>query len=271
MSLPSLGWAASSGATTERGGIQWVADWESAIDQAQVEGRVIMVDFFTTWCGWCKRLDRETYADPRVADRCRSLIAVKVDGDRRRDLAKQYGVTGYPTIGFLHPDGRPLQIAVGFQSADNFVALLDRLLDRKSEEFILRQRLMDHPELIDVRSDLASLLAARGEVGEALAHLDTLLAARRELGKDQYWELSLAKGKALLALGNAREARRPLKDFVKHQKNSPRIAEALFLLGEACLSDGDRKEARKCFRKLLELRSEGWIATRSRERLAGLG
>jgi thiol-disulfide isomerase/thioredoxin len=251
--------------------IVWAADWDSALEQAQIEGRIVMVDFFTTWCGWCKRLDRETYADPRVTERCGALIAVKVDGDRRRDLAKRYGVTGYPTIGFLHADGTPLQMVVGFQSAGNFVATLDRLLDRKSEEFVLRQRLRDHPELVDVRSDLATLLAARGDATGAVAQLDTLLAARDALGKDQYWELSLARAKALLALGRSHDARDPLKEYVKHQKKSPRLPEALYLLGEACFSDGDRKEARKSFRKLLEIRGEGWLAARCKERLADLG
>ncbi len=253
------------------GGIAWAENWDSALEQAQVEGRIVMVDFYTTWCGWCKRLDRDTYSDAGVIDRCRKLVAVKVDGERRADLARKYGVTGYPTIGFLHPDGRPLQMVVGYQKADPFAEMLDRLLDRKSDAFILRQRLKDHPDLIDVRADLAALLLGQGEAGEALAQLDTLLEASGKMDKERYWEFTLARGKALLATGDAREAKRSLKDFVKHQKQSPRLAEALYYLGESAAAEGDRKEARKCFRRILEIRQEGWLAERSRERLAGLG
>jgi tetratricopeptide (TPR) repeat protein len=255
----------------EEAGIVWGASWESAMEQAQVEGRIVMVDFYTTWCGWCKRLDRETYSDPRVIERCVKLVAVKIDGDRRRDLARQNGVTGYPTIGFFHPDGTPLQIVVGYQRADAFVALLDRLLDRTAEEFVLKQRLKDHPELLDVRGDLAFLLLGKGDAGEAIAHFDTLLQERDKVPPDRYWDLTLARGKALLQTGATREARRSLKDFVKNQKKSPRLREALFFLGEAALADGDRKEAGKCFRKLLDIGREGWLADRSRELLAGRG
>jgi len=271
LAIPGVVRAAGPIEAASSGGIAWAESWEAAVEEAQVEGRVVMVDFYATWCGWCKRLDRETYVDPRVVERSRLLVAVKVDGEKRSDLARQYGVRAYPTIGFFDPNGRPIQVVPGYQPADAFVATLDRLLDRKAEEFILRQRLRDHPELLDVRADLASILLTRGATQEALAHLDTLIASGEELPRDRYWDLSLARGKALLAVGDAKEARRSLKEFIKHQKKSPRLGEAYFFLGEASLTEGNRKEARKCFRKLLEVRPEGWLAGRSRERLANLG
>jgi thioredoxin-related protein len=266
-SLASQAW----GGGAEGGGVTWAADLESALEEAQVEGRIVMVDFYATWCGWCKKLDRETYADPRVVGRLANLVAVKVDGERRRDVAKEYGVGAYPTIGFLTAAGRPIQLVRGYQPPDAFVALLDRLLDRKADEFVLRERLKDHPELADVRADLALLLLARGESGEALSHLDTLLSKKEELPPDLYWEFTLARGKALLAAGDARGARRSLEDYVKHRKESPRLGEALFFLAEAAYAGGDRKAARKYYRKSLDIRPEGWLAGRSRERLAGLG
>src|SRR5438309_1785572 len=38
-----------------------------ALDQAPKNNKKIVLDVFTDWCGWCKRMDRDTYADSAVA------------------------------------------------------------------------------------------------------------------------------------------------------------------------------------------------------------
>ncbi|MFB3907847.1 MAG: thioredoxin domain-containing protein [Candidatus Eisenbacteria bacterium] len=258
-----------SGAKAE---IDWAPDFEQALERARFERSIVMVDFYTGWCGWCKVLDRETYVAPEVVERSKRMVCVKVDAEGRRDLAERYGVRAYPTIGFLNPDGSAIEMVRGYQPPTRFATTLDRFLDTSGREFTLRTRLKDHPELLEVRRDLALLLENKGEFSQAKAQMDTLFAGDPEKQfRDSIWDLRLDRARILLRAGDSKEARKEAERFVKKNKGKDRYAEGLYLLGEASLAVGDRKKARDSFRKLLEVRPEGWFASRSRERLADLG
>jgi thioredoxin 1 len=61
--------------------------------------RLVVVDFFTTWCGPCKRI-APTFS--RLAAEYKDRVFfVKVDGDQARALVSNYGVQGFPTFKFF--------------------------------------------------------------------------------------------------------------------------------------------------------------------------
>lgn len=35
--------------------------WEEALEQAQIQDKVIFVDAYTTWCGPCKRMSKNVF------------------------------------------------------------------------------------------------------------------------------------------------------------------------------------------------------------------
>ena len=136
--------------------VQWHA-FDEGVSQALSQGKHIMVDIYTDWCGWCKKLDRETYADYGVRDiLAESYISVKLKGDSGRKLkvrkqAAQYGgqtliqfvatdellitearlslgilkVRSYPTILFLSPDGKIITLLPGFHNAASFTNIIN--------------------------------------------------------------------------------------------------------------------------------------------------
>ncbi|MBM3285734.1 MAG: tetratricopeptide repeat protein [Candidatus Eisenbacteria bacterium] len=250
--------------------IRWVADLETALEQAEVEDKVVLANFYTGWCGWCRKMERETYRDPAVVKRSCRMVAVSVDGEKRADLARKLGATAFPTVVFLRWDGSPIQAVRGYKAPSDFALLLDRLLDAGAEEYTLRQRAKDHPELIEVRIDLARILLRRGAHEEACALLEETTEAGADLGEDRAGDLLLLRGRALMGAGRSGEARPLFAALAKMSRGRMRGI-ALYHLAESCLADGDRKEARKQFRRILETLPEGWLAARSRERLAELG
>ena len=75
--------------------------YEEGLKKAEADSLHVAILFETSWCGWCKKMDKTTLADPDVVKLMNSdFIAIKVDGDRRRDLTKSYGVRGYPQTWF---------------------------------------------------------------------------------------------------------------------------------------------------------------------------
>lgn len=72
----------------------------------------VLVDFFATWCGPCKRLAPTIdEISKEVEDKA---YVYKVDIDQSQDVAAKYRVSSVPTL-ILFKDGQPAKKAVGAQ------------------------------------------------------------------------------------------------------------------------------------------------------------
>lgn len=101
--------------------IRWESSFESAMKKAKLQGKPVMIDFYTDWCHWCKVLDKDVYTDKGVVAESANWIAVKVNAEKRADIARAYGVTGYPTITFVEGNGKPIDVIPGFAQKDEFL------------------------------------------------------------------------------------------------------------------------------------------------------
>ena len=45
--------------------IQWIT-WEQLAEKSKKEKRKVVVDVYTDWCGWCKRMDASTFSQPQT-------------------------------------------------------------------------------------------------------------------------------------------------------------------------------------------------------------
>jgi len=111
------------------GNIAWQYDFNKAQILAASEKKPILIDFYTEWCGWCKRLDKDTYGNKEVADFARQFVCVKIDAEKNEALAQQYDVRGFPTTVFLKSDGTLIEAVPGYLPPDQFLELLKRIMD----------------------------------------------------------------------------------------------------------------------------------------------
>jgi thiol-disulfide isomerase/thioredoxin len=91
--------------------VHWIhtLDLAPVLAQAKKENKPVLIDFETDWCVWCKRFDFFTYPYADVADQLGNFITVKFNCELdTNDVAKKYGVRGFPSLAVLAPDGRPL-------------------------------------------------------------------------------------------------------------------------------------------------------------------
>ena len=103
----------------------------TAVEKAKKEKKIVMVDIYTDWCGWCKRLDRDTYSDQNVqAKLAKDFVSVKVNpekSDAGAKLAQQFGVRGFPFIGFVGTDGKLVTQISGYLPAAEFLKKLEQV------------------------------------------------------------------------------------------------------------------------------------------------
>jgi thiol:disulfide interchange protein len=104
-----------------------------ALKQAKKEKKIVMVDYYTTWCGWCKRLDRDTYSSDELGKYAdENIISLKLDAEKGEGtgLAKKAGVQGYPSIIFYNADGKEIYKVVGYKKAPDFMKDMMAALDK---------------------------------------------------------------------------------------------------------------------------------------------
>ena len=86
---------------------------EIAKQQAQADGKLIMVDFWADWCSPCKWMDEQTFNRPEVINYLNNnYISVRVNIDNLDGIAykTQFGVRFLPTIIILDPNGKVIRM-----------------------------------------------------------------------------------------------------------------------------------------------------------------
>jgi uncharacterized protein YyaL (SSP411 family) len=67
-------------------GVDWMTV-EDAAGKLQKEKRPILIDLYTSWCGWCKQMDKKTYSNQKVAEYLgEKFYTVKVDAETKATI-----------------------------------------------------------------------------------------------------------------------------------------------------------------------------------------
>ena len=116
--------------------IDWLTP-EQLVEKSEKEARKVIVDIYTDWCGWCKKMDKTTFSDPIIVKYVNeNYYAVKFNGQHKESIdfnGKTYNFGGrgyhelavewmagkmsFPTVVYLNEDLKRIQSIPGFQKA----------------------------------------------------------------------------------------------------------------------------------------------------------
>ncbi len=127
---------------------------EQAMELQKKEPRKIMIDVYTDWCGWCKKMDAETFDHPVIAEYLNAnFYPVKFNAESNEPItfggktfinekqgnrsshqfaaALLQGQMSYPSIAYLSEKLEPLGAIPGYYSAKDFEPLITYIEEEK--------------------------------------------------------------------------------------------------------------------------------------------
>ena len=110
--------------------LEWHQSLDEALAQARRRGTLVLADVSAPWCGWCQKLEDETFTDERVRRLMAEFALVRIDWDSQKDLARGWGAPGPPTTVILDPAGAVVARLVGYRPAAEYLEFLRRVAGR---------------------------------------------------------------------------------------------------------------------------------------------
>lgn len=99
-----------------------VFDYKSDAGWAFKGDRACLIDFSTSWCGWCKK--QEPIFDALAREYRDQINFYKIDCEKDKELAYRLGINSYPTILLIRADGKPLLLS-GYREKDAWKQIFD--------------------------------------------------------------------------------------------------------------------------------------------------
>lgn len=161
--------------------------WQEILEKAKKESKYIFLDCFTTWCGPCKRLEKEVYIIDSVGSFFNeNFISVKMQMDKTKAdpetvkaryqdaslIEKKHEIDAYPTLIFFNPNGEIVNREAGYFAPANLLN-------------IARVALQPGRLYNDPVAELKRSIKAVQAKGAAVSDFNPLIEKALALGKNQ--------------------------------------------------------------------------------------
>lgn len=124
--------------------VRWMG-YDAAQEQKPPADKKQFIYFASTNCGYCRLLEKDVFSRDDVADYINThYTPVRVDIDRNRKVALQFGVQGVPDLRFLTAKGESIARWPGYAEAPHLLMMLkyvhtDSYLKMGFQEFASQQ------------------------------------------------------------------------------------------------------------------------------------
>jgi|GEM_PF-2554978 len=223
----------------------WYDSLSEGLRIANVENRDIIVDFYTDWCGWCKRLSKEVFSTKEFKDFTKNrFVLVKINAEDYRKTTKKYRISGYPSILILDNYGKEVDRVVGYAPKDKYIEMLREAAYSLNNFKNLKKFAQERPDDRHVNFALARKYYERKMYNEA-----KLFFTKAVNIDDTYWLAYLHLGHIAQFEGRVDDAR---MFYRKASNNTNHPEEILYRASIVSFNAGENERASQGFRKYIE-------------------
>lgn len=252
--------------------LPWIQSYQQALKQAQQEDKLILAYLYTDWCGYCKKMEAETFTDPAVIDEMSdSYVWLKLNAEtdgEGRQLQERFNITGYPGLLLLDGDGQEMERISGFVPAGAFRQRVAAAAGGPGSFVSLLRTASQEPDSIEVQYRLAEEYIERGDFSAAIERLRRVIELDPENSSGKadlsYYYLALS----LASQGNEEMALLELDSLESSFPGSDYIADSTFLRGQIYYHSGNRDQAEKVLAAYVQDYPEHIHVSKARDILA---
>jgi len=223
--------------------------WKTTIAEARAEARakdrLILVDMYADWCGWCKKMALEVFPSEAFQNRAKDLVLLKVDtedGKEGTKLANDMGVTTLPTFLLLTPDMTLAGTIRGYAPAQQFVKQIDATVASWKS---FQTRLAEEPKHADDyawRLALAKDFMIHENFVEAEKRLNAMVSDKK-LPKTLWSEVSYHLALCQASQGNYTVSEKTLNDLLKRESKGAVAEQATLFKAQLLFQERKYKTA----------------------------
>lgn len=147
--------------------------YDKALATAKERDALVVIDFFTDWCVYCKQFDK-ALADPAsgIATALEDVVFTSIDAEKGEGiaLAEKYGVTGFPTYVVVNTDGELIESWAGYGGPDHFLGAFEVALADPTTFEQKKARYAAEPTAASAQA-LARVSSATGDYAGAMEYM----------------------------------------------------------------------------------------------------
>ena len=104
----------------------WLTSFEAAQKVAVATDKLIIIDFYASWCGPCKKMDSEAFSDPEIAEIMDHFVLLRLDFDGQMKMRTKYNVNSIPYVFVTDSHGEVLNKQSGYNGKERFKNMIEK-------------------------------------------------------------------------------------------------------------------------------------------------
>ena len=231
------------GASAQHAG--WLTNLDLAKALAHENNKLILVDFWATWCGPCKMMDADVWNTGEAAKIKTRFIPVKIDIDMEKALASNYNVRAIPMLILMDFNGEIIHTYNGYKGKEDLIRFISNIPENATDLYKTLPSGTDSDDIADLETARALGLAMQQLSLETsysplqrsfLGESDKWFKKSGKLAKD---EVELAEIELLSVLNkvywssNGKKAIKELNETSARYENTPNESLLYYVFAQA--------------------------------------
>ena len=223
----------------------WVTSVDAAQKKAKAAHRLIFVDLFADWCGWCHRFEEDVIPSQAFQSATDEMVLLRLNTEDGKDgtkLARDYGIRSLPTFVVLDEDLLMAGQIRGYAPANDFARMLKESLVRYADFQKRSSSESSFAKDFQKRLDLAKEYRERNGLAQSEVRAAKLLlepGVPVTVRDESYYELALSQ----FLQKRYDDSQKTLKKFASIQSKGDAFERSRLLVGDIYLSQGNLMSA----------------------------